>query len=61
MQVTKLYGELDALIKVEVVKYLKHSGVHLQGRNRGKQMRFLGVPSLSAMVSHSNGTSSRNS
>jgi RNA-directed DNA polymerase len=61
MRVTKLYGELDAFIKEEVVKYLKHSGVHLQGRNLGKQMRFLGVPSLSAMVSHSNGTKLKNS
>jgi RNA-directed DNA polymerase len=61
MRVTKLYGELDSFIKEEVVKYLRHSGVHLQSRNRGKQMRFLGVPSLSAMVLHSNDTSSRSS
>ncbi len=54
MRVTKLYGDLDSFIKAEVVRYLELSGVRLHGGNRGKQMRFLGVPSLSAMVSHSN-------
>jgi hypothetical protein len=53
MRVAIIFGELDAFIREEVRKYLGQSGVILQGRNRGKQMRFLGVPSLSAMVSHS--------
>jgi RNA-directed DNA polymerase len=52
MRVTVLYGELDNFIKSEVTQYLQRSGIELKGRNRGKQMRFLGVPSLSAMVSH---------
>jgi RNA-directed DNA polymerase len=52
MRVAKLYAELDVFVKAEVVKYLQHSGIHLGTRNRGKQMRFLGVPSLTAMVSH---------
>jgi RNA-directed DNA polymerase len=52
MRVTALYGELDNFIKSEVTQYLQRSGIELKGRNRGKQMRFLGVPSLSAMVSH---------
>jgi RNA-directed DNA polymerase len=54
MRVMALYGELDNFIKSEVTQYLQRSGIELKGRNRGKQMRFLGVPSLSAMVSHTN-------
>jgi hypothetical protein len=52
MRVAKLYMELDIYVKAEVVNYLQQSGIHLGNRNRGKQMRFLGVPSLTAMVSH---------
>ena len=52
MRVAKLYAELDVFIKAEVVRYLQHSGIHLGMRNRGKQMRFLGVPSLTAMLLH---------
>jgi RNA-directed DNA polymerase len=51
MRVAKLYAELDVFVRAEVVKYLQHSGIHLGNRNRGKQMRFLGVPSLIAMIS----------
>jgi hypothetical protein len=52
MRVAGLYTELDVFVKTEVVKYLQHSGIHLGTRIRGKQMRFLGVPSLTAMMAH---------
>jgi len=61
MRVTGLYGELDLYIQQEVIKYLAYSGVQLQYRNRRKQMRFLGVPSLSAMVELSSDTGSHGS
>jgi RNA-directed DNA polymerase len=52
MRVQKIYLELDEYIKREVARYLQESGIRLEGRDRRKQMRFLGVPSLSAMVNH---------
>ena len=52
MRVQKTFLDLDAYIKQEVARYLQASGIKLEGRDRGKQMRFLGVPSLSAMVEH---------
>jgi RNA-directed DNA polymerase len=52
MRVQQTYLELDAYIKQEVARYLQASGIRLEGRDRRKQMRFLGVPSLSAMVEH---------
>jgi RNA-directed DNA polymerase len=53
MRVMKMYEELDVFIKKQVVEYLHRSGILLAQRDRGKQMRFLGVPSLCAMVTHS--------
>jgi len=53
MRVMTLYSELDGFIKDEVSQYLKSSGIILSGTKRGKQMRFLGIPSLCALVSHS--------
>lgn len=52
MHVQKTFLDLDDFIKQEVVRYLHASGIKLEGRNRRKQMRFLGVPSLSKMVEH---------
>jgi RNA-directed DNA polymerase len=52
MRVQQTYLELDTYIKQEVARYLQASGIRLEGRDRRKQMRFLGVPSLSAMVEH---------
>lgn len=52
MRVQKTFLELDQYIKQSVVHYLRASGIRLEGRDRGKQMRFLGVPSLSKMVEH---------
>jgi RNA-directed DNA polymerase len=36
MRVTKTYGELDVFIKEQVAQFLKQSGIHLAGRDRGK-------------------------
>jgi RNA-directed DNA polymerase len=52
MRVQRTYLELDEYIRQEVSHYLQASGIKLVGRDRRKQMRFLGVPSLSAMVEH---------
>jgi len=52
MHVQQTFLTLDAHIKLEVARYLQASGIKLEGRDRRKQMRFLGVPSLSAMVEH---------
>lgn len=52
MRVQKTFSELDSFIKEEVARYLEASAIRLEGRNRGKQMKFLGVPSLSAMLEH---------
>jgi hypothetical protein len=52
MRVVKTYGELDGFIKDQVAQYLRRSEIHLMGRDRRKQMRFLGVPSLSRLVAH---------
>jgi RNA-directed DNA polymerase len=52
MRVQKTFAELDSFVRDEVAKYLKASGIKLEGKNRAKQMRFLGVPSLSAMLEH---------
>ena len=52
MRVEKTFAELDSFVKKEVARYLEASGIKLEGRNSRKQMKFLGVPSLSAMVEH---------
>ena len=52
MRVQQIYLDLDEYIKNAVYCYLQASGIKLEGRDRRKQMRFLGVPSLSAMVEH---------
>jgi len=52
MRVQKIYLDLDEYIKGEVTRYLQASGIKLEGRDRRKQMRFLGVPSLSAIAEH---------
>jgi RNA-directed DNA polymerase len=53
MRVYKLYLELDAFTKTSIESYLEHLGIRLLGTKRGKQMRLLGVPSLTAMVQFS--------
>lgn len=56
MKVNNIYINLDAYIKAQVENYLKSAGVYLKGRNRRSQMKFLGIPSLSAMVAHTTNT-----
>jgi len=52
MKVYDIYLREDNFIKARVQSYLESSGVRLVGKNRRKQMRFLGVPSLVAMTQH---------
>jgi hypothetical protein len=52
MRVAKVYLELDDFVKISVETYLEKSVVRLIGKNRRKQMKLLGVPSLAAMIEH---------
>ncbi len=52
MKVNDIYLRLDDFLKTHLQIYLNAAGVRLVGKNRRKQMKFLGVPSLSAMVQH---------
>jgi len=52
MYVVEIYVALDKFVKTSVTAYLKESGIVLLGRNKRKQMRLLGIPSLSAMIDH---------
>ena len=54
MKVTRVYLELDQFVKNSVEAYLEKVGVRLIGKDRRKHMRLLGIPSLAAMVEHSN-------
>ena len=53
MRVNGIYLSLDNFIKTRVRTYLDQMGVRLLGKNPRRQMKFLGIPSLSAMVEHS--------
>jgi RNA-directed DNA polymerase len=53
MRVLEIYLRLDDFIKRRVEDYLDREGVRLLGKKRGRQMKFLGVPSLTAMIQHS--------
>ena len=50
MKVENQYLELDEYVKSAVQTYLEKMGVRLVGKNRRKQLKFLGVPSLTAML-----------
>ncbi|MGH9503225.1 MAG: reverse transcriptase domain-containing protein [Terriglobales bacterium] len=52
MRVTDIYLRLDKVIKERVEAYLENRGIRLIGKNKGKHMRLLGIPSLAAMVEH---------
>ena len=54
MEVMKIFLRVDDFVKDQVAQYLRRSGIVLSKGNRGKQMRFLGVPSLVAMAEHAN-------
>ncbi len=50
MRVASMYRELDDYIMVSVQDYLSSSGIRLVGKRRGKQLRFLGIPSLTSLL-----------
>jgi RNA-directed DNA polymerase len=52
MRVAKTYQDLDEFIKSSVEKYLSVSGIRLVGKNKRKQLKILGIPSLTSMVVH---------
>jgi RNA-directed DNA polymerase len=52
MRVSDIYLKLDESIKISVQSYLASVGIHLSGKSKRKQMKLLGVPSLSSMVDH---------
>jgi RNA-directed DNA polymerase len=52
MRVMDIYLRLDVFIKESLESYLEASGIRLIGKKKGRQMKFLGVPSLPAMVEH---------
>jgi RNA-directed DNA polymerase len=52
MHVVEIYVALDKFIKASVAAYLKESGIVLLGKDKRKQMKLLGIPSLSAMIEH---------
>jgi hypothetical protein len=53
MNVTEIFLALDKSIELSVESYLKELDIFLKGRNRRKQLKLLGVPSLARMVDHS--------
>jgi RNA-directed DNA polymerase len=57
MKVMDIYLRLDVFIKNSVEGYLENSGIRLIGAKKGKHMKFLGIPSLPAMVEHRRGRS----
>jgi hypothetical protein len=52
MRVMEIYLRLDVFIKESVESYLEASDIRLVGKKKGKHMKFLGIPSLPAMVEH---------
>jgi RNA-directed DNA polymerase len=52
MRVRDIYLKLDEFIKASVEEYLENLGVRLVGKNKRKQMKLLGIPSLTAMVEY---------
>jgi hypothetical protein len=57
MQVGKSYPALDEFIRESVRTYLKRSKVILVDRKWPRQRKFLGIPSLTAMVEHARAAS----
>jgi RNA-directed DNA polymerase len=54
MRVLNEYQKLDEFIKASVETYLRSVGIQLSGKNKRKHMKLLGIPSLAAMVEHTN-------
>jgi RNA-directed DNA polymerase len=53
MRVSDVFLELDSFIKGSVESYLAELGFQLTGKNKRRQIKLLGVPSLAAMMEHS--------
>jgi RNA-directed DNA polymerase len=51
MRVVDIYLRLDEFVKACVEDYLEHVGIRLVGKKR-KQMKLLGIPSLTAMAEY---------
>jgi RNA-directed DNA polymerase len=52
MKIVEIYLRLDEFIKSSVEAYLKNVDVLLVGKNKRRHMKFLGIPSLTAMAEH---------
>jgi hypothetical protein len=50
MDVDEIFGALDKFIQNSVRVYLKESGIILIDRKWQRQRKFLGIPSLVAMI-----------
>jgi hypothetical protein len=50
MRVAEIFGALDKFIQNSVRTYLKESGIILIDRKWPRQRKFLGIPSLTAML-----------
>lgn len=55
MDVAEIFLALDKFIGLSVQAYLKDLGIILRGRNKRKQLKLLGIPSLSGMIDRSKG------
>jgi hypothetical protein len=53
MDVTEIFLALDKFIQLSVQVYLNDLDIILKGRNKRKQLKLLGIPSLSRMINHS--------
>jgi RNA-directed DNA polymerase len=52
MRVMSIYIDLDNFIKKSVEEYLKSVGISLNGKDKRKHMKILGIPSLTGMIQH---------
>jgi hypothetical protein len=50
MRVAEIFGALDKFVQSSVRAYLKESGIILIDRKWQRQRKFLGIPSLVAMI-----------
>jgi len=55
MRVVEIFGALDKFVQNSVRVYLKESGIILIDRKWQRQRKFLGIPSLAAMIERSKG------
>lgn len=60
MRVLPIYLDLDSFIKVSLESYLETMGIRLIGKNKRKQMKLLGIPSLVSMLEFVKKSSTKN-